>query len=140
MNRSAKGRSAEGGHSKAVEADVAELLAQYSPEVRDLAMKVRALVRSAIPDALEEVHPPTKMIGFTYLPGTYKGLILTVSPQKTYVNVIFSKGVELMELDPTGLLEGTGKLARHIKFRGPERLDDPNVRTILEEAAVRTPR
>ena len=125
---------------KDIEKDVAELLAAYSPEVRDLTMKVRALVRSAIPDADEEVHPPTKMIGFTYIPGTYKGLILTVSPQKTYVNVIFSKGVELMELDETGLLEGTGKLARHIKFRDQARVGDPHVRTLLEAAAARTPR
>jgi hypothetical protein len=129
-----------GEDDRDVEADVAELLAPYTPEVRELTMKVRALVRAAIPDADEEVHPPTKMIGFTYRPGTYKGLILTVSPQKTYVNVIFSKGVELMELDETGLLEGTGKVARHIKFRGPERVEDANVRTLLEEAGRRTPR
>jgi hypothetical protein len=54
--------------------------------------------------------------------------------------VIFSKGVELMELDQTGLLEGTGKVARHIKFRDPARVDDPQVRTLLEAAAARTPR
>ena len=136
----AKGRTGEDGHGEAVKAEIAELLAPYSLEVRELAMNVLALVRRQIPDAQEEVDSASKMIGFTYRPGTYKGLILTVSPQKNYVNVIFSKGVELRELDPTGLLEGTGKLARHIKFRGPERLDDRNVRKILKEAAARTPR
>jgi len=50
-------------------------------------MRVRALVRAMLPGAAEEVHPPTKMIGFTYRPGTYKHLVRTVSPQKTYVNV-----------------------------------------------------
>jgi hypothetical protein len=126
--------------SEAVEGDIATLLAQFSPEVRDLAMKVRALVRTIISDALEEVDESARMIGFTYQPGTYKGLILTVSPQKSYVNVIFSKGVELMEFDSAGVLEGTGKLARHIKFRGPQRLDDPTVHALLAEAAARTPR
>jgi hypothetical protein len=108
--------------------------------VHDLALQVRALVRASIPDALEEVDKAARMIGFTYRPGTYKGLILTVAPQKAYVNVIFSKGVELLELDSSGLLEGTGKMARHIKFRDQARIDDPAVTPLLREAAKRTPR
>lgn len=39
-----------------------------------------------------------------------------------------------------GLLEGTGKVARHIKIRTPERLDEPGVRRLIEAAAARTPR
>lgn len=119
---------------------LAELLAQYSPDVRDLALKLRALVRKLISDAVEEVDPKAKLFGYNFLPGTYKGLILTIAPQKSYVNVIFSKGVELMALDSTGLLEGTGKLARHIKVRTEERLNDPAVQALIEAAAARTPR
>jgi hypothetical protein len=128
------------GQQADVEQAAAELLEPYSPEVRELAMQLRALVREVVPDAAEEAHPPTKMIGFTFIPGTYKGLILTVSPQKDYVNIIFGKGVELLELDSTGLLEGTGKVARHIKFRSPELVRDPQVRMLIEEAAKRTRR
>lgn len=119
---------------------ISALLAHYSPEVRDLATKARALVRTVAPDAREEVDEKAKMTGFTFIPGTYKGLILTVSPQKSYVNIIFSKGVELMDVDSEGLLEGTGKLARHIKNRSEEDLRRPGVRAVIEAAAARTPR
>lgn len=53
---------------------------------------------------------------------------------------MFSKGVELVELDDAGLLEGTGKKARHITVRSAERLDEPGVRALREAAAARTPR
>jgi hypothetical protein len=118
---------------------VAELFAPYSPAVRELALRVRALVRSLIPDATEEIDTNPRLLGYTYRPGTYKGLILAIMPQKTYVNVVFSKGVELLELDSAGLLEGTGKVARHIKVREPGRLDLPEVRALIKEAAARTP-
>jgi hypothetical protein len=128
------------GKRSASDAEVAKLLEPYTPEIRELATHVRELVREAVPDAGEEVDPSAKMFGFTFIPGTYKGLILTVSPQKSYVNIIFSKGVELQELDSTGLLEGTGKFARHIKIRGEEQVHDPEVRKLVEAAAARTER
>ncbi len=117
-----------------------DLLAPYSPAVRNLALATRALVRKLIPDAAEEVDPKATLFGYTFLPGTYRGLILTISPQKAYVTIIFSKGVELAALDSTGLLEGTGKVARHVKVRDEQRLKDPAVQALIEAAAARTPR
>src|SRR5436305_1821082 len=89
---------------------VTELFAPYPPEVRELAAQARALMRELIPDAAEEVDTKPPLLGYTYRPGTYTGLILAIMPQKSYVNVVFSKGVELLELDSAGLLEGTGWL------------------------------
>jgi hypothetical protein len=119
---------------------IAALLASYSPGVRHLATLARALVNETAPDAHEEVDESAKVGGFTFIPGTYKGLILTIAPQKDYVNIIFSKGVELMEVDSEGLLEGTGKRARHIKNRSEEDLQRPGVRALIEAAVARTPR
>lgn len=124
----------------AVDKQVAELLASCSAEIRQLALEVRALVRDAVPDATEDLDPSSKLIGFTYLPGTYKGLFAAVAPHRAHVNLMFSKGVELLELDTSGLLEGTGKSARHIRFADSDRLSDPTVRTLVQAAAQRTPR
>lgn len=123
-------------------ADVEKLLEGHSPEVRQLAAKTRQLVREIAPDAGEEIDWTAKMIGSTFLPGTYKGLILTISPAKKHVSIIFSKGVELLEagLDENGLLEGTGKKARHIKVHNEEILYDPMTRKLIEGAVERTPR
>lgn len=57
---------------------------------------------------------------------------------KAHVHLMFSDGVALAEHDTSGLLEGTGKRARRIKLRDPERLEHPGVRVLLREAAKRT--
>jgi hypothetical protein len=117
-----------------------DLLAEYTPEVRGLALQLRDLVHDVIPDALEELDLKDRLLGFSFQPGTYKGLILAIAPQGSYVNVNFSQGVELMAVDSTGLLEGTGKVARHVKVRTDERVRDPALRALIEAAAARTPR
>lgn len=119
---------------------MAKLLAAYGAEVRDLATKSVALIHEVAPNAVLEVDAAAKLLGFTFIPGTYRGLIVAVSLQKGYVNIMFSKGVELAELDPTGLLEGTGKQARHVKVCSAELLDAPGLRTLIQAAAARTPR
>ncbi|MFD4183081.1 DUF1801 domain-containing protein [Rhodococcus sp. NPDC058514] len=120
---------------------VADLLAPYDQEVRDLVLATRNLVRRIAPDAIEEIDTSARLIGFTFIPGTYKGLIVAVAPQKSYVNINFSRGVELAAgHDPAGLLEGTGKRARHVKIRDAQRLALPELRALIEEAAARTPR
>jgi hypothetical protein len=117
---------------------VVQVLAAHSPEVRELAMKTRALVREVIPRAVEEVDTRAGLVGFTFVPGTYRGLVVAVFPQRTYVNLMFAKGVELLALDAGGLLEGTGKQARHVKVRSADRLADPALRALIEAAAART--
>jgi hypothetical protein len=128
--------------SDATDGNVGKLLEAYPPEVQDLAHKARRLVSEIAPDAVEEVDWSSKMLGYTFIPGTYKGLILAVSPQKDRVNIIFAKGVEMLNegLDDKGLLEGTGKQARHIKVRNEEILHDPTTRRLIESAVGRTPR
>ena len=130
----------ETGSTGAGDEPVGELLAGYDPQVRELSLRARALVGELIPDAVEEIDMTSKMIGYNYLPGTYKGLILGIAPKKDHANLMFSRGVELMELDDEGLLQGTGKVARHVKISTPEELAAPGVRRLIQEAAARTPR
>lgn len=119
---------------------VTRLLAPYDATVRHLALALRAMVLEVVPEAMEELDTTARLIAFTFIPGTYKGLFAAVAPQRGHVNLMFSKGAELAELDTSGLLEGRGKKARHIKFRGVDRLADPGVRTLIAAAAERTPR
>jgi hypothetical protein len=120
--------------------ELAVLLEPFPQYVRELVMQVRALVREVVPDAEEELDHSARLLGMTFQPGTYKGLIVAVAPHKAHVNLMFSRGVELLELDSAGLLEGTGKRARHIRFTDVGRLTDPGVRELVRAAAERTPR
>lgn len=121
-------------------AEIADLLAPCSPDVRQIALDLCALVRDVVPDATEEVDPSAKLVAFTFIPGTYKGLFVAVALHRSHVNLMFSRGVELMDVDTSGLLEGTGKRARHIKFRDRARVDMPAVRALIASAAERTQR
>lgn len=115
-----------------------DLLQAYSHDVRLLALTARSLVRALVPDAVEEVDPTAKLLGITFIPGTYKGLILAIALQRSYVNLMFSRGVELLPRDPAGLLEGTGKLARHVKIKDEAGLGRPELRVLIRAAAERT--
>ncbi len=117
-----------------------KLLAQTNPQVRELFLKARELVRQNLPDAIEEISLPIKLLGFTFIPGTYKGMPVALMLHGGYVNIMFSKGVELMPLDTAHLLEGTGKQARHIKITTLNQLDHKTIPALLRMAAARTPR
>lgn len=55
-----------------------------------------------------------------------------VNAFKTHVNVGFFRGAELA--DPGGLLEGTGKLMRHVKLRPGHPIDAKSLTTLIHGA------
>ncbi|MGH8794966.1 MAG: DUF1801 domain-containing protein [Stackebrandtia sp.] len=128
------------GDPATVEAAWSEVLETCDPEVRGLAQGARRLLRETIPDAVEEVDASARLLGFTFQPGTYKGLVAAVTVHKKHANIMFGKGVELAEHDDAGLLEGTGKRARHVKVVSADRLEDPRVKDLISRAASLTPR
>ena len=110
---------------------VEDFLADYKPEVRDLALKVRELVRSVLPEAHESVHTGYKTI--TYGTGPrMSDEICYIAPLSSSVNLGFNYGTQLP--DPNGLLKGTGKLLRHIKFESPDEIVTPGLTELLEMA------
>jgi len=114
---------------------VEDFLAAYSSDIKKLALQVRSLILDLLPDLIEQVDTSAKIIGYGY-DRTYIGMICAIAPQKSYVNLMFSKGTELP--DPDGLLEGTGKKARHVKIRDGEHVGNPAVRALIEAAALAT--
>jgi hypothetical protein len=92
--------------------EVRSFLKAYPPEVRDLALGARELVLRLVPTAEERVHRPWKAIAY--------GLsqkFCAISPYRSWINLHFHRGASLP--DPAGLLEGTGKSARHVKVTAP---------------------
>ncbi len=56
-----------------------------------------------------------------------------ISAQKSDVNLGFYYGAELP--DPNGLLQGAGKLLRHVKIREPKAIRSPALRRLLKAAS-----
>jgi hypothetical protein len=111
--------------------DLEAFLATYSQDVRELALRVRTLIRDVMPTAIEQLDPPANLIAYG-VDRTYKGLICGITLHKAHVNLMFAKGSQLP--DPHGLLTGTGKWARHVKIQRPADVDAPAVRALLEAA------
>lgn len=112
---------------------VKDLLASYTPEVRKLALSTRSFVLDLIPNALEQVDPKAKIIAYGFGP-KYAGTICVVMPVKSGVNLGFFRGTELP--DPQKLLQGTGKLHRHVKLKDASDLKAPALRSLMNSAVA----
>ena len=113
---------------------VADLLQPYSPEVQKLALATRAFVLRVIPKAIEMVDTKSKLIGFGFGTG-YKDMICSLMPAKTWVTLGIGWGSELP--DPEGLLEGSGKVHRHVKLKNESDLKVPALEALLKAGLAR---
>jgi len=82
-----------------------------------LANELEVFIQGVVPDA-ERISKYGGTL-FTVKPEEKEGQFCGVFAQKHHVQLSFSKGVELE--DPKSLLEGSGKLRRHINYSS---LDD----------------
>jgi hypothetical protein len=99
--------------------------------VKNIATKLRAIVREELPDALEMLDLPDKLIHYG-TERTLKGVICYIKPLKDSVNLGFARGTLLP--DPAGLLQGTGKFGRHLKFKNVDQVDSDAARKLLQAA------
>ena len=96
--------------------------------VRSLVLASRDLVLEIFPDAVETAEGNEFGYGFD---SGYKGLVFTISLVRDGVNLGVFGGASLD--DPTGLLEGTGKVHRHVKIRTESDLST-DLRELLSRA------
>ena len=107
-----------------------EILADSSPLVRRLAARTRALILDVMPDVVEVPWTRQKVVGYGVGPRKMSEHFCYIAFHKNHVNLGFNYGSELP--DPAGLLQGQGKLLRHVKIRSPEDLSNPALRRLLE--------
>jgi len=111
--------------------EVYELLAPYSPEVRNLALATREYLLKLIPGATEQADAKAKVIGYGF--GTrYKDMVCSLMPSKAGVTLGIAWATELP--DPHRLLQGTGKVHRHVKIKSKSDLRAPALKTLLKAA------
>ena len=113
-------------------ADAERVLAACPTEVRPLARKAYQKLMAAFRTAV--ITADAENIGFGTDAG-YQGLVFTLTPRRSYVTLGIARATELP--DPTGLLEGTGKVHRHVKLRSQEDLDNPALAALIGAALER---
>jgi hypothetical protein len=112
----------------AVERDVDRLLGEHPPELRAIERSLRTTIRTAFPEAIEQVDFANKLIAFGRSM-KIRGLLYAIIAHKSHVNLQLADGALLP--DPAGLIEGTGKRIRHVKIRSVEAATSPEVRAII---------
>jgi hypothetical protein len=111
--------------------DVDNFLANYTPEVQLISLRLRELVLEITPEAIEQIDLPAKMLAYG-LAKTYKDMICVIMPLNGAVNLGFPRGTDLP--DPDKLLEGTGKKARHVKITALGQVGNPAIRLLIEQS------
>lgn len=114
--------------------DFEKAIESFSPEIQKIARKIRELIHQILPEVVEVVWVRQKNIGFGTGPKKKSEHFCWVMPATNHVNLGFNYGAELP--DPANLLEGTGKLFRHVKIRSADGLKNPDLIRLLKFATT----
>jgi hypothetical protein len=112
---------------------LAELLASYPPDVQALAWDTRTLICDLLPGVEEAVDASGPYVSYGYAPG-YKGVVCYMTVSRSGVKLGLAGGASLP--DPRRLLEGRGKVHRHVSIASPSDLRRPGVRPLVRAAAA----
>lgn len=111
---------------------IEDVLGSVDPEVAAIVMRLREIVIAADPETTEQPRPGDRALSYGVGPRKMIDAYCYLMPQKGYVNLGFYKGATLP--DPDGLLEGTGKMLRHVKVRSLEDCEKPGIRALIDAA------
>ncbi len=111
-------------------------LSSYPDEIRTLAEQLRAVVRSAAPDAIERVRLGWRLIGYDLPVGRRMVYFAWVAPEPIHVHLGWQHGTFMS--DPERMLEGAHlrlKKVRFMTFRPDDELPEGALVRFTTEAA-----
>lgn len=93
---------------------------------------MRSLIFENAPDISENIYPKMKVVRYGMKGRKLKGIVCHIAPLKSAVNFGLYHGAIL--LDPSKLMEGTGKMLRHIKIKNIAEAESTALNSLLKEA------
>ncbi len=109
--------------------DIAQEFPELQQKLLEIATDLQKLILSIFPDA--EVTYDKENLGFGFGSG-YKNLVFVISPQRQHINLGIANGASLE--DPEGLMQGKGKVHRHVKLLRLEQVHDPHLEKLMRRA------
>jgi hypothetical protein len=93
------------------------LVEAYDRSVVDLALALREVILDEVPEATESIYQVYTVAIWFGFSEKMKDMFCYITTNARHVNLGFPRGATLP--DPNGVLEGSGKAMRHIKFAKP---------------------
>jgi hypothetical protein len=115
-------------------AEFEKILVDHDPAIQALARQSRSLIFDILPQTVEVVWPKQGTAGYGTGPKKLSEQFCWIAVSKQHVSLGFYYGAELP--DPEHLLEGTGKMMRHVKIRSGEDLQRPALRAMIAFATT----
>jgi hypothetical protein len=116
------------------ELQLASFIAKFTPEVAALTEAILVKMRRRYPHAVEIVYDNYNALAIGFGPGERTSdaiFSIAVFPRWASLFFLQAKGLS----DPTGLLKGSGKVAKHVVLKTLDVLDEPAVIALMEQAA-----
>ena len=111
------------------------LLDDFPPPMQAIAHRLREVVMTAMPDAIERVRPGWRLVGYDLQVGKRRVYFAFVSPENEHVHLGFEHGWAMA--DPNRLLKGEGitKQVRWLTFTEGDLIDVDRCAELVREAA-----
>lgn len=114
--------------------DFEKAIESFSDEIKELARQTRELVYTIVPEVVEVVWVKQQNTGYGTGLKKMTEHFCWIMPATNHVTLGFNYGAELP--DRKNLLEGTGKLFRHVKVRSEEDLRNPDLNKLIKFATT----
>ena len=119
-------------HDEMVEMRLAELLSDRPAELSELAIEIRRSMTKLAPGCSEMLYRTYAVSNvFTYTDKMGQAFI-HMAVYANHVNLGFNRGTELS--DPKGILQGSGKLIRHLRIDSIDDMNNPPAKSLILDA------
>lgn len=108
-------------------------LLQYDEQVLNNVLKLRKVLLNYLPNIIEQIDIPAKMIAYTY-GQKYTEMVCTIIPSKKGLKLGFYKGMDLS--GPTHLLKGNGKISRYFDIKTSDDIYSNALQELVSEAFI----
>jgi hypothetical protein len=119
------------------EAQIAGFFAKYDPATAKLGKALRAKLRDRLPGLIElvYVYENQNSLVISYSPtGTGSAGVCALALYPRRVNLFFTGGALLSKSDPSGLLQGQGKMVRHVVLNSVADFERPEIEVLMAAA------
>jgi len=112
---------------------LAELVANYTPEIAAAFTSARRKMRAMIPRGYELVYENYNALGIGYGPSQKASdIIVSIVAYPRWITLFFLNGATLN--DPGSLLQGTGSRVRSIRLGSPNDIDRAEINQLISSA------